>query len=236
MKTELETYSDQLWAIYPRLKPSANEKFWNKYERAIEASQNNAQQKVVSSKTTIGTKGKIKIPDIIAAYYQLSTRELELYKKENRSGRKLFSIIVKSLYFSFFATGFGHVLLGLGDDYYIGITLTIWAIWSLVWWLFDAESQGFVKKLNFELLPEVFRFYDGTVVSYENIVDVGVSRKRLRVTASYPNPFGNRRKNYDLPLYNKELTAYGRKEIDEIKRFFKLVIKRNLLKNYTSSH
>ena len=231
MKTELETYSDQLWAIYPRLKPSANEKFWNKYERAIEASQNNAQQKVVSSKIN-----KAKIPDIIAAYYQLSKREFELYKKENRSGRKLFSIIVKSLYFSFFATGFGHVLLGLGDDYYISVTLTIWAIWSFIWWVLDPESEGFVKKLEFELLPEAFRFYDGTVVSYENIVDVGLSRKKLRVTASYPNPFGNRRKNYDLPLYNRELGAYNRKDIGEVKRFFKLVIKKNLLKNYTSSH
>jgi len=224
MNTELETYTNDLWQIYPRVKQGApTEKFWRKYSRAIEFSRiQTSPQQIMAQKPAV--------PDIAMAYQQLTQRAYVFLSKQGLSFSKYTHIMVQCLYYSFFVTGFAHVGLSL-DNYQFWLHLVVWLALVLVWAQIEKENEAFVLELKVELLPDAFLLNNASKIYYEDILNIKLAKKKLQIITC---PLGrNRNKQvHEFSLLNVRLDKYGRKDLEELINFLYLVIQTNSLKRH----
>ncbi|OJJ13950.1 hypothetical protein BKI52_45110 [marine bacterium AO1-C] len=221
MNTELETHAKELWQIYPRVKKGAPiEKFWRKYTRAVELSRTQTSPKNIS-------RAKPFVPDIDAAYLQLPNHKFLFYKRESPFPTNLI-LVLQSAYYSFFLTGFVHVLLGLAH-YYWWVHLAVWVACLIVLLRSEGENNEVILKLNFELLPDAFLINNTSKVKYKNIINLKITRKRLKVITQNP-VLKHLKKTHEFSLYNKNGGGYGRSDLDNLTNFLTLVIQRNALR------
>lgn len=227
MSKELETYADELWQIYPRVKKGApTEKFWRKYDRAIAFSRNQM------APLSVKIQPKMMMPDIAVAYQQLTQRKYTFFRKESPPTGRYIKIILESTYYSFFETGFVHIGLAL-DQYHFGLHMLVWWVIMLIWTQVEKKEETYFLKSNLECFSDLLVLDGTTRIRYKHIAKVEVTKKWLRITSCAAH-LGDLTKVHELSLYDQNSRKYDRGDLKDLRHFFKLVIQRNSLKGYST--